>query len=117
MTANYYLEPQLLLACPPADNLGDDSKQLLAQYGEEGRSATLDGLCSTINEFRNQWLEALEILIKQQEAKAKQAERRAAKAGGGASGGKQRRAGAGPGMPAGMMGELGGALAARGAAK
>jgi hypothetical protein len=107
-----------------AADLGSDSKELLAQYGEEGRSATLEGLCATIHEFRNQWLEALESLTKLQEAKEKQAKKRAAKATLGTGvGAKAAQAGAragGGGMPPGMgamMGELGGALAARGTAK
>ena len=111
-------------ACVRAAEVGSDSKKLLAQYGEEGRSATLEGLCGTINEFRNQWLEAFENLRKQQEAREKQAKKRAAKTATGptSTGGsaKKRPAGVGAGMPPGMgamMGELGGALAARGPAK
>ena len=95
---------------------------MLAQYGEEGRSATLEGLCETINEFRNQWLEAFKNIIQLQRTAAKNREAKArAGTGGGAKAAKAgaRAAGAG-GMPpamGAMMGELGGALAARGTAK
>ena len=101
--------------------LGGDSKELLKQYGEDGKSATLEGLCGTINEFRSQWQEGCEKLRKLEESREKAAKKRAAaKAGGGAAAGGGKKAPAGaramPGMGA-MMGELGGALAARGTAK
>ena len=42
--------------------VGASAKALLAQYGEEGRGVSLDVLCSTVYEFREQWLAAVESL-------------------------------------------------------
>ena len=115
-----------MLIYPCAAELSKDSVALLGQYGDDPKRDTLESLCTTMNEFRSQWLAAVDSLNKQAEAKEKAAKQRAAKAadggGGGGDGGargKKRPAGAaggGPGMPGmdAMMGELGGALAARG---
>jgi hypothetical protein len=115
--------PCLFIPC--AAELSADSIALLGQYGDDPKRDTLESLCTTMNEFRSQWLAAVDSLNKQAEAKEKAAKQRAAKAaggggGGGGAGGKKRPAGAAGGGPGGMpgmgamMGELGGALAARG---
>lgn len=60
------------------ERLGAQSKKLLKQYGMTGRGDSLDVLCQTMNEFRQQWL-ATELQLEQQVVAAEKKRKKAAK--------------------------------------